>query len=599
MPRKLYKLTDGDRAIFARAAKENNPSRITNFYLRSENSGTWWRPISQKQIDGLEIPESREAADRWKAGYENLLEIWKYLGRPSYFGPDPKDYDNWVPIREAQYKEMSGKLDRVYRVQFDLDTAEPAFHHPHGVQFLPWQLDMYRSKHPIQVVIGGFGSSKTWGKLLTMLVRAITLPGYRGFALAPYSIQSEEVYKQALLIIQGTEFERFLIASPRRPYPHLIIGNDLVGENTIECYPVLDDPGKILTLTGDEAMVDQAELIPNLDELIRNVGSRFRGLHKGRERVGQLSLIANSGDSPQLWDWFDEAEDDPDYVWSAQPGTYDNSYLTVSDLMRFERQVGKDVASRNMYLRGHRPLGSGEHFPQSSLMLMKATWLDDLMSDNISKPGYIRESGKRTGVYKWFMPPKDDARYIVVADPGWGNPPERNSAVIGVWDISNFPEVPAIMWGFDWVFGGGSPNPWMQSFMECVSKYRAVGMCGFDSTGFQAGYERMTSLHELLPTPVVMTGNKKYVYLNLTKKMMADGKMQAPTIHHLYSQAAKYKLPDDKLRQDIVSMLFVTAAMLEPYYYQGVADGEDDFYTPGDRWERPEVSTWSDRSYFD
>lgn len=588
MPKQLYRLTDGDKAIFAAAQRENNPSRITNFYLRSEDSGTWWRPVSDAVISTLQLPGTIEAAKRWQQGYETLHAIWKHLGRPEYFGPSPGSVESWEPLRAHTYHERASKLDRVYRTIIELDPDEPAYHHPHGVQFLPWQLEMYRSNNPIQVIVGGFGSSKTWGRLLAMLVRAVTLPGYRGFALAPYSVQSEEVYKQALQIIEGTEFERFLLASPRKPYPHLVLGNDMVGRNTIECYPVLDDPGKILTLTGDEAMVDQAEQITDLDELIRNVTSRFRGQYKGRPRRGQISLIANSADNPQLWDWFDESEDDPEYVWSYQPGTYENTYLTIGDLQRFERIIGKDKASQDMYIKGARPLGSGEHFPASSLALMRAEWLDDMMKKGLGTKGYVKEEAKRVGTWKWLMPPDPNGRYIVVADPGWGNPPARNSPAVSIWRIDDFPRTPAIMWGFHWVFGNGSPNPWMQAFTEYVWEYRAIGMCGFDATGFQAGYERMTDLHELQPTPVTMQGQKKFIYLNLAKKMMADGLFQAPMIQHLYSQLAKYKLPDEKLRQDLVSMMLVLAAMLEPFYYLETEEYEViDDYDPNDRWFRP------------
>jgi hypothetical protein len=518
---------------------------------------------------------------------------------PPFFSPDDENPGHWKSLTPEEFEEKAEQLERCYRVQWDVDGVWPIFQHPHGVQLIDWQLKLWQATQAVCVVPGGFGSSKTWGKLLCMLTNAVMLPGYRGFILAPYSVQSSEAYKQALQIIQGTKFERFVLRTPTRPYPHLVLGNDVVGRNTIECYSVLDDPGKILTLSGDEAMVDQAEQIPDLDELVRNAGSRLRGQIRGRPRKGQVTLLANSADNPMLWDWVDMADEDPEYVWSYSPGTYENPYLTIADLQRFERQVGRDDESRRVHLEGGRPKGSGEHFPEASLVACHAKYLDERMDEaiNAGKEGYIREEAKRVSVHRWEMPPEEDRMYIVAADPGWGDPPMRNAAAIGVWDISNFPETPAVMVAFSWVFGGGSPNPWMNMFTYYVMRYRAIGNCGIDGTGFQSGYEKMTDLEDLLMTLVSLAGAKKYAYLNLTKKIMADGMFQVPNIPHLFSQCSKYKLPDNNLRQDIVMMLLVTAALLEPYYYFDLDEPEErtDGYDPTDRYWRSDEDRYGDR----
>lgn len=590
----LYRLSEGDKLVFAKAREENNPNRITNFYLRNDDSGTWWRPVHDSDIRELTMEQSIQAARRWQEGYETLKDIWKYLKKPEYFGPNPEDHADWEPLTREQYELRSVELDPVYRTIFDEPGGLPVFHHPHGALMLPWQLDMWRSNHAVQVVVGGFGSGKTYSKLMAMLVRAITLPGYRAFALAPYSIQALEVHRQALQAIEGTQFAKFLIAAPSKPFPHLVLGNDYVGKTTIECYPVLDDSGKILTLTGDEALVDQSEQIPDLDELVRNVGSRFRGVVRGRPRRGQISLVANSGDSPQLWDWYDEGINSPDYVWPYSPGTFENTYLTVADLKRFERQVGKDEQTRKVYLLGERPIGSGEHFPRETIIRCRADYLDEMMRDALNQniPGFMRVELPRVGVQRWETPPQPNARYVVAADPGWANPPDRNSAGISVWEVTGFPRKPATMAAFHWVYGSGSPNPWMSAYTEYVIRYNAVGFNAFDATGFQAGYERLTEIGDLLPNPIKLSGQQKYVYLNLLKKYMADGLLEYPTIPHLFSQLSKYKLPDDKLRQDLVMMLVVLAAQLEMVYYTEISGDDskrDPHYDPSDRYYRPEA----------
>lgn len=598
MPRKekLYQLTDGDRAIFERARKLNDPSIITNYYLRNEDTGTYWRPVTQTDIDELQMTESKQAAQRWRQGYEQLYDIWVKLGKPDFYGPDLYNPTHWLALPEKEYHKRREELDRVYRVQWELELVDPIFHHPHGKIFIPWQLDMHRSKHPIIVEIGGFGSAKTYGKIMTMLVRAITLPGYRALAIAPFSLQANEVHKLAVEMIEGTLFERFVVGTPTRPQPQLILGNSLVGQTSIECYPG-DDPGKFLTLTVDEALVDQAEKMDgagtsDIDTLVRSLGSRFRGLIKGRPRVGQITFLANSADNPQLWDLYDESNVDPDYIRAHSPATFDNIYLTVSDLKRFEKQVGKDDYQRGIHLKGERPIGTGEHFSRETLEKCHDRSLDTIMVQALRAgvKGAVRQEAQRVAVHKWELPYEEGRHYVVAADAGYGNPPERNSPVVAVFDVTNFPEQPAVLRAFSWVYGNHSPNPFITQYVEYVNTYKAAGNNGYDATGPGGGYERMKDFEFLFPMPVQLGGQgKKATYLNLIKKLMADGKILVPNIPHLFSQCSKYRTPDDKLRQDIVAMLIVLAAVLESRIYPSDDSVPEAPYDINDRDDRPEI----------
>ena len=558
--KKLYQMTAGDKAIFERARRENNPNYITNYYLRGENTGTWWRPVDDSLIAELTMEESRVVARRWQNDYAVHCENWHKIGEPEFFFADG------TPTHEPEYNQAREQLRRVYRVI--MDGGQPIFYYPHGLQLIDWQLQSFRAIQAIKAIIGGFGSSKTWSEIIGDLVHAVTLPGYRGFVLAPYSIQVMEVYQQALTIFEGTLFERFVLGVRERP-AKIILGNDLVGKNSIEFHPILDDPKKILNLSGDDAMIDQAEQLPDIDGVIRATGSRLRGMYRGRPRRGQIALVANSDDNPQLWDLYDEKDTDPRYVWAHNPATFDNPYLTIDDLFRLERQVGQSPTSQRVHLLGERPMGSGEHFPLSSVEKCRGQWLDDMMEKALrdETPGWERREAQRCGVIYWQRPPEEGHIYLQVADPGWGNPPMRNAAAIMVWDISDFPRTPASLSAFSWVFGNGSPNPWIAQYMTFAETYHTIGKNGFDSTGLQSGYERTPELSRLFPTPVNLGGAHKYIYLTLTKKIMADGLFQVPNIIHLFSQLSKYRLPDEKLRQDLVMTLLITSALLEPLFY--------------------------------
>ncbi len=799
---KYYELTDGDKAIFKMARDKNDPNIVLSYYLRNEYSGTYWRPVTQDDIDDLRMPQSREVATKLQDTYISLFQMWESLGKPEYFGPSQDDPEKWMYYDRKQYQAITDVLGRVYRLDWDSETNMPVFHHPHGRQMFDWQMQMHRDRHPLQVVIGAFAciagetriydagldqhipvqdlyqrgraptvlawtgsefvkqqasmpwikghtdlyritlksgkqivvtkkhrlltsegwrdvgqlsvgdtlpatehnlplsnsapclselhegvqcysrtipssqercstcchqcderllraqensltlesdlqmvrtdsnygaafvspamamdtitkiefertdvfydisvpgyenylaegvinhnSAKTMGKALSFLYRGITLPAYRAFALAPLSKQSEEVHKVMFQAIEGTYFERFLESAPMRPVATIRLANDYTGLNTIECYSLQDDPTKLRTMTADEAMVDQAEEIDDLAEVLRSVGTRFRGqTNRGRPRRGQISFIANAKDNPQLWDYFDEGVTSPKFVWAIAPTTFQNPYLTVRDLSNFEQFVGTSAGDQETHMLGHRPMGNGEHFSAATLTACRDGSMDIEMEHHLTlkTKGYVKLEQHRTHVHRWEMPPQKDRIYCVVADPGWGDPPDRNSCAIGVFDITDFPRIPARLRAFDWVFGGGSSNPWITKYTEYVTTYNGFAWNGYDATGPSgAGYEKIAGMKFLMSQPVLLNGQKKYAYLNLLKKEMADTLIRFPNINHLYSQLSKYRLPDEGTRQDIVSMLIIFAAITEPLFLMNLqADTVPEVLINDldDRWARP------------
>lgn len=573
MPKqKLYRLSDGDRQIIERARKENNPNWITNYYFRSSGSGTWWRPVGKEQINSLTIPNFIDTAQRWKEGYDSLRKQWAKLGKPDYFVPEG---NRWKPISEGEFEIRREKLQRVYRTVIEDDEGYPAFHHPHGIILLPWQLDLWRSKQPIIVIIGGYGSGKTWAKIIHKLCRGLMLPNYRAFGLAPYAKQATEVWVQTKRMIEGTKFERFLIGMPKRPNPRILFGHEDVKIAEIECIPIADDPDKVLTMSGDECLIDQAEAFDDLDTVIRNTSTRFRGIdpHSGRKMVAQTTLVANSSDNPILWDWFDDGVKENRRVKSFQVSTAHNTKLTIDDLVNFEAQVGRDDYERRVHLEGERPIGTGELFSREMLdQKVRSRWFEEILNQNANKvSGWVVKKGDRVDTYYIETPPEQGHRYIVTADPGWANPPERNSPVVGVWNVTSFPIVPARLVAFSWVFGQGDPGPWLAEFSRFITLYNAQGY--YDGTGFQAGYEKFpTGLSLLNTTPIKLNGESKWSYLNLTRVLMSNGMYQIPFIPHLFSQFSRYKIPDNNLRQDIVSMVCIASAALEPAYMLWLAN---------------------------
>lgn len=576
----VYRLSKGDKEIFR--LSQQNPNYFLDYYLRGSNTGTWWIPGA--------------TTERWEVGYKKLYTEWKQLKKPEQFQLN----------------------DNVYTVMWEHEKArdfpdKPAFHHHHGMLMLPYHVDLFYDRTPIRTIIGGFGSGKTMGAVQSLLIWAATLSMFRGFALAPLSIQATEVYRIAMDMIAGTLYEkRFVISSRERPFPKLTIGNDLVGESTIECYPIAGAEDKLRTLTGDCAIIDQAESNAiYLPEVIRSVGTRFRGRvsRNGRERLGTITLIANSGDNQHLWDIYDEAEHDPANYKSLSPSSYDNPWLTDKDLARFEKQVGNSEESRQMYMFGKRPLGNGDHFSREILERMRDTKLDNIMESGLLEQektgvnkGYIKLEARGVGVYEWRLPYEEGRTYLVISDPGTKNPPYRDSPPILVFDITDFPGTrenvnPALLVGFIWVFGNNNIQSWATRYAEIVRYYHAIGTNGFDATGYQSGYDQWLHILEgLLPEKINLGGNNKSMCLNSAKMLTANSMVKAPAgINQLYAQLARYEYPPEpnRLRQDIVMAFIMACWWMQRLYYFDDSEFEPiNNIVPFDRYQQRQINRY-------
>jgi hypothetical protein len=579
----LYKLLPEEREIFKLSSKE--PNIFTDFYMRSEHSGTWYLPGAQ--------------TEQWSKAYESLLSAWRDQRRPDTILLGNLKYEvRWEHERSDEYQRL------------------PAFFRNHGALFLPYIRNLITDKHTIRTIIGGYGSGKSMGMVMVDLFRAATLPGFKGLMIAPTSTQALELQTIAMTLISGTPYEeRFLISYREKPFPNLIIGNDEVGRNSIEFFPmdgsVRTNSSKFLSLTRDSAVIDQAEKFHDLRSIVSDLGSRMRGrvARTGRGRIGTITFLANAAENQQLWEYFDMAEEDSKNYFSLQPSSYDNIFLTDADLARFELTSGYSEEIRLQNLFGKRPLGDGKEFPRFLLEAMRTPGLDDIMNNGISEedkraeenPDYVRKfikkQARRVGVYEWLLPPMKGHKYMVMSDPGTKDPPNRDSAVIMVWDITNFPghrddPYPAVLVGFVWVYGGGSINTWATRFMEIVRHYNAILQCGFDATAYQSGYEQwIPILGDLYPEKVNLAGNGKFLCLNAAKVLTSRQMIQTPAeITGLYSQLALYEYPESKTspQQDITMCFIMSCWWLQRMflYLESEFENRPD-YDHLDRYSRP------------
>lgn len=590
--RQLDRLTPFDYQLFELG--KTNANYITDYYMRSPTSGTrWFRQPT---------PPDPEKEETWRV----LYAAWQDEGNP-----EPV----WV------YQDIS------FTIQKD-DDGYPVFWHQHGWLFLPWQLEAHHTPQPEITIVGGYGSAKTALIAMSLAVMAMTVPHFRGYSVAPQMLQAQEVYRYLMTHCANTPWmNRFVWHSPTKPYPKFVLRGDYIGESTIEVLSIEKDPEKVRTLEGDVIYFDQAEKIEDLDELVRDLGSRLRGQVHGRQRLGRLALVANAGDNPQLWMRYDMAELEPETYRSFNPSTYDNIYLTKTDIANLKRRVSAsgDPHELEQWLNGKRPIGKGKHFPGYMVQDCLDPGLDRIMDqaqqalntarqenelalqrglpepvalESMPEYAFIKKTSPRVGVYHWELPPDHKAKrqYLVIADPGQADPPDRNSAVIGVWDITEFPKGPAVMRAFHWVYCRGSYWPFINEYERMVRYYKAQARNGFDATGTQKGFDELVfATQGLHAEGINLSGNGKYLALNALKFLMGKRLIRFPYITRLVNQLTNYDLPDTRIPQDLVMMLAMTAMYLRRYYYEEVGDDEQAMGIPlhENRYERSIVDRYA------
>lgn len=483
----------------------------------------------------------------------------------------------------------------------------------------PWQLQFHHAPQTDICVVAGVGTGKTLTVAMSALTHATLTPWFKFLNTAPLAWQSNQMFKAILERIEGTLFKQRFIPEQndivQSPYPRVRIRYrypawnpefaahlspefveychqlslwDQQIESSLEFMSTEKNAQKILTFEGDWVDVDQAEQVEDLTSAVVNLGTRVRGSIRGRDRLGRLSLIANSNDNVELWGIFDLAKEYPDTNLSIKRTTDTNRNLTEAQLGAFRRRI-KDPRLIEQYMNAERPVGSGVEFSAEMISRCADLGLSRLLNPNNPLHDFHEVSG--AGVIQWALPPDEGRTYFVVGDPGQGRPPHRNAPVVMVFDVSEYPEGPCYLRAFWWGDGGGTYEPWTTQMLYWKQRYRATA-AAYDATGGQKVHGETTFKDDLTVYGVDLSNVKKAAYMLHTKIMLQKGKIKwADSIKAIGWQLQKYKLPDEKIAQDIVATFFVLAGLLIMMGYDETRPEEDkkkkEPETYPDRYARP------------
>jgi hypothetical protein len=456
---------------------------------------------------------------------------------------------------------------------------------------LPWISRIVHGFESQTIIIGGVGSGKTLNMVLAAGYYCCMLPNFRYLGTAPISWQADLSYREFMSFVldqanqdmRPRRINRWIRNVRLRPYPMV----EFVNGSTMEFKSLDKDASSIMTWSGDMAVVDQAEdQSIDLEQVLSNLGTRLRGQIDGRVRLGKLVVMANSAYNPTLWEIYDAFDADPNQL-AMTLTSYDNPYLTEKQLRSMERTF-RDKDEQARLMRSERPLPKGKEFTQELVVRAQSESLDTLMQQGIDSgdQAFVLEDSASAGVVKWMLPYHKGHLYIMTGDPGQANPPYRNSPVIVVFDVTQFPHEPATLAAFVWPYGYGSYWPFINT-MDLLHETYHPYMAAFDATGIQRAFDELGVLDEnKLWMPLDMTSLKMHMVLCL-KVLMGKGLVQIPKkLYSVWNQLLMWCMPDKQLRQDIASAMFMTGYLLNQILPQSAtADLElEQELSSADRW---------------
>jgi len=556
MAKRKVEFSDQEKEIIENMRK--NPlwgfAQFTDYFMRADDTGTW---ITEEEDDFM-----LDANTRYEGGkvtmYEYLSDEWERQGRPDVLVALP-------PMFASYYAESVP-----YSVI--VEKGSPQFFWNHGWVPLEWGAVMHYAKQKEHTILGGFGCSKTTHVGMSGFVYCATVPRFRFVCVAAYLSNAKPMYQEIRNAIEETPAMKFLGRArngeymwSESPTPRIRFynGSEMIFLGADK------DIQKVRSESGDWYVVEQSESHSDLGAVTLELGTRGRGRVRGRKRLGRLTFVANSGESPELWERFDKAETEPKVYWSLNLSSYQNSWLSNEDIEKLERSCGGDSDTIDQYMLGLKPIGKFKSFPKNVVARCEAPDLDSLMhalrEDYSSGAREVAES--IIGHTLWSLPYTEGRDYAVYGDPGTKNPPARGAGTVLVFDETDFPNRPAELIHFHWVAGNGQIGPWLNAFEDACNRYSAHGRAYFEGTGDQKMLDELSFEDRQMVVQRVDMSQIKYGYFLKTLRIMERGLIRWPKeISGIRVQMSKYDVDKDKasstMPQDIVMTILIVGGEL-------------------------------------
>lgn len=432
------------------------------------------------------------------------------------------------------------------------------------VELLPHQVMTAHASQPNILTLGGRGSGKTFGWVFTYLWLMVLMPDFRVLWASYSSDQAQIAFREVLepYVTVSERFHKFLpegLKSLRRaPYPAIHVrlpwGNYPKSVMTFQTVDVQKGAASRRGRTLDAIHLDEGGLIYD-DAVFRVLRPSLRGVRQAPgkpKRMGRFSISTTPTMASWLRDWWRRARDpeyegyDPSRYLVVQVSSRANKYIDEDQIRSFsDGMTGEEL---RVEVEGELPPYRGNFFPPDIV--------EDLFDPGLLELGQVRREHPNAGVLSWWRPVVPGHRYILAADPGSGNPPDRNAGCVMVFDWTR---LPMEMVYFDWVAGGGSYEPFFGSLNRAYQMYRP-DFAVVDNTGPQMAMDELIMRHEgMYVMGIDSSGGKKVAMLNNLLVMLQRRLFLAPLISGLRVQLLSYQQDDRKLAQDLVMTLTYAA----------------------------------------
>lgn len=356
------------------------------------------------------------------------------------------------------------------------------------------------------------------------------------------------------------------------PKYHNYVAHGFINHNSAE---------RIQGWEGDAMNGDEFGVILDGQWLLTMMVTRMRGnvpLPQGgfRNRLRRLSLITANYEfaPPWFWERMDRMHRDPKNFLSMQVKSSDN--LSEEDIENYKLVIPEELWGQ--MLEGDKPEGKGEHFSIEAIQACEdkdmLRWAQyHLLEKDPPSPGWEVTETTGAGCIHFEMPSEVQSgrQYLLVGDPGQGNPPHRNAGVIIVWDITDFPKAPCRMRFFKWIYGNGSYDPFKIAYKYAWDKYRPVNAL-IDSTGTQKLWNEQILLNMgVWATGMDFSGQKDGMLVSAMQQVQRQ-LYKWPYILGIRSQLLRYSRAEDtansKLPQDIAAVIMMTSWWLRQYLWE-------------------------------
>ena len=547
-------LTQGDLDIINLAHSEKNPAIFTNYYMaKPDNPGIAVYPGSFK--------------------HDRYMAAWLKAGKPNEFHSESVGVTFPVRVEKKDnlliFREMRGALP------------------------LPWALEMFRAPQKERYIIGVQGTGKTYNIGMLAMFMCATIPNFNFYDLAPLQQHSRQMLNTTIDFLRDTLFlKKFVLWHGKNKWykesPFMVI--DFVNGSHAYFFNIERDAENVQSSYGDWYHLDEGGLLYQTDEtgaevlngIYAGIATRMRASRPdGSPRLEWMTTTSAAYDCESLWDRY-EAGLKPNRVsWSRLVLHKDNPYLTQENLNRFQRQAAL-AGQEAQIMRGERPQPKGSELSEKLVLPMFVDEKLEIARAMVAngEEGWVLDEYADNDVRLYEEPYIPGHTYMMTGDPGTGAAPDRNAPTIMVWDVTNFPEGPAHLVAFYWGDGGGKYEPFISRFEMYAHKYHvAEAFRGYDSTAAQKAIAELSFEAGGMPVQTLgFDGQKKWFYLNALKLILGKQLLKAPSINAIRKQLTRYRIPDTKIAQDIVSTISMGCFLLYPLYrtaYPEVVDATE------------------------